>query len=229
MTIAFSRDSRPVHPVQSIQAHPVQSIQAHHLWQGGFTLVELTIVLLVIGLLLGGTLKGQSVVDNAKIKRMALDTAVFGNAIHTYRNLYHALPGDDPTASQRWNEVSDGNGNGVVDGSWVPGSVKEETSLLWSHLRSAQLLPGSGTDAELPRHPMGGRSGIGDKALKLSGLAYCMEDVPARFAIGYDAQFDDGQWLSGRIRGSSLMSLMGSLEGFDALEANVLLCVQLSI
>lgn len=195
--------------------------------QGGFTLVELTIVLIVVGLLMGGTLSGQSVVDNAKIKRMALDVTVFGDAIHTYRGLYHALPGDDPRASQRWSGARDGNGDGVINGRWIPEKIDEETGLLWSHLRYARLLPGPGDGVELPRHPMGGRSGVGNQLLKLPGLTLCLEDVPARFAVGYDAQFDDGQWRSGRIRGSSLMAFLNAHGTYDALEANVLVCTQL--
>lgn len=195
--------------------------------QSGFTLVELTIVLLVIGLLIGGTLKGQSVIDNARIKRMALDTAVFGDAIHTYRELYQSLPGDDPRASLRWPGAKDGNGDGVIQGSWIPKNSGEESGLLWSHLRFARLLPGSGNDDSLPRHPLGGRGGVGNKLLKLEGLTFCMEDVPARFAVGYDTQFDDGQWVSGRIRASSLLSFMSALESYEALEADVLLCAQL--
>ena len=195
--------------------------------QSGFTLVELTIVLLVIGLLIGGTLKGQSVIDNARIKRMALDTAVFGDAVHTYRELYQSLPGDDPRASHRWPGAKDGDGDGVLQGGWIPKNLEEESGLLWSHLRFAQLIPGSGNDGSLPRHPLGGRGGVGNKLLKLEGLTFCMEDVPARFAVGYDAQFDDGQWISGRVRASSLLSFMSALDGYEALEANVLLCTQL--
>lgn len=194
--------------------------------QNGFTLVELTIVLLVIGMLIGGTLQGQSVVDNARIKRMALDTATFGNAIHTYRGLYHALPGDDPQASHRWPEANNGNGDGIIQGNWIPLKVSEETSLLWSHLRYAQLLPGVGSDKQLPRHPLGGRSGVAHQALNLPGLAFCLEDIPARLAIGYDAQFDDGLWVSGRIRASSLKTLMDTSETYQAQEANVILCAQ---
>lgn len=216
----------PFAPTPSKQAYPRQ-VTERSPQQSGFTLVELTIVILVIGLLIGGTLKGHSVVDNAKIKRMALDTAVYGHAIHTYRGLYHALPGDDPRASQRWPNAGNGNGNGIVDGNWIPNKPTDETSLLWSHLRYAQLLPGSGRDAERPRHPMGGRGGISYKPLKLPGLAFCIGDLPSRFAVGYDTQFDDGQWVSGRIRGSSLMSFMNAPGSFDALEANVLLCAQI--
>lgn len=194
----------------------------------GFTLIELTIVILVIGLLVGGTLRGHSVVDNARIKRMALDTATFGNAIQVYRQLYHALPGDDPRAADRWPHAGQGNGDGVVDGHWIPRHADEETSLLWSHLRYAQLLPGAESDTTLPRHPLGGRGGVGDHLLKMPGLTFCMEDIPARYAVGYDIQFDDGQWVSGRIRGTSLKALLDETETFEAQESAVLLCTQLA-
>lgn len=197
--------------------------------QSGFTLVEVTIVLMVVGLLLGSTLKGQSVVENAKIKRIAWDAAAFGHAIDTYRELYQALPGDDPYASQRWPGAGNGNGDGVLHGMWIPQKPQEETRLLWSHLRYARLLPGLGSDTTLPLHPLGGRGGVGEGVLKLPGLVFCLEDLPARFAVGLDSQFDDGHWISGRIRASSLVTFEERPEGgaYEALEANVLLCTLL--
>ncbi|MBF0401523.1 MAG: prepilin-type N-terminal cleavage/methylation domain-containing protein, partial [Magnetococcales bacterium] len=80
----------------------------------GFTLLELSIVLLVVGLLLGGVLKGQQVVEAARIKRMAVEGVLVGEAMRSYRRLYHAWPGDDPRAAERWPGAGVGNGNGVV-------------------------------------------------------------------------------------------------------------------
>ncbi|MEO5348980.1 MAG: prepilin-type N-terminal cleavage/methylation domain-containing protein [Magnetococcus sp. YQC-3] len=190
----------------------------------GFTLLELAVVLIVIGLLLGGVLKGQQVVEGARIKRVALETASLGEAMRTYRSLYHAWPGDDTRASQRWLGVGNGNGNGVIDGQWLSENLEEESRLLWVHLRHAQLIAGVGEDLAFPRHPLGGRVGVGHRLLGLPGMAICLDELPARIAAGYDVQFDDGVWNAGRIRLSE-----PPLSGGDAGDAEkmVWVCTQL--
>ncbi|MBF0160690.1 MAG: prepilin-type N-terminal cleavage/methylation domain-containing protein, partial [Magnetococcales bacterium] len=67
----------------------------HHTQQAGFTLIEIAIVLIIIGLLLGGILKGQTMVKNSKIKRIAADSQSFIAAANAYVDSYWALPGDD--------------------------------------------------------------------------------------------------------------------------------------
>ena len=179
--------------------------------QTGFTLVELALVLIIIGLLLGGTLKGQQVVESARVKRIALETVTLGDALRTYRTLYAAWPGDDPQAAQRWSGASPGNGNGVLEGAWLAEAPGAESRLLWSHLRFARLLVGEGGDHRLPQHPLGGRMGVGQGLLGLPGLAICLEALPSRLALGYDIQFDDGLWDRGRIRSSTPPTDEGSV------------------
>ena len=64
--------------------------------QQGFTLVEIAIVLVIIGLLLGGILKGQEMITQAKIKNAISDFSGISAAYHGYNDRYRALPGDDP-------------------------------------------------------------------------------------------------------------------------------------
>ena len=64
--------------------------------QSGFTLVEIAIVLVIIGLLLGGILKGQELINSAKVKNLANDFRVIPTYIYAYQDKYRALPGDDP-------------------------------------------------------------------------------------------------------------------------------------
>ena len=61
--------------------------------QKGFTLVEIAIVLVIIGLLLGGVLKGQELIKSAKIKTTANQVKQFQSAIYTFQDKYRALPG----------------------------------------------------------------------------------------------------------------------------------------
>src|SRR5256885_8774628 len=68
----------------------------------GFTLVEIAIVLVIIGLLLGGILKGQEMITQAKIKNSIADFSGISAAYHGYQDRYRAIPGDDPNAAGRW-------------------------------------------------------------------------------------------------------------------------------
>ncbi|HJY06012.1 MAG TPA: prepilin-type N-terminal cleavage/methylation domain-containing protein, partial [Bryobacteraceae bacterium] len=63
--------------------------------QTGFTLVEIAIVLVIIGLLLGGVLKGQELINSAKVKNMATDFRNVPLYIYGYQDRFRALPGDD--------------------------------------------------------------------------------------------------------------------------------------
>ena len=82
--------------------------------QQGFTLIEIAIVLVIIGLLLGGILKGQEMITQAKIKNSIADFSGISAAYYGYQDRYRAIPGDDPNAT-RWTStpaVVAGNGNG---------------------------------------------------------------------------------------------------------------------
>src|SRR5690349_23520217 len=96
--------------------------------QKGFTLVEIAIVLVIIGLLLGGILKGQEMITQAKIKNVIADFSGISAAYHGYVDRYKKIPGDDPcagtgaalttgncgVATARWSGATSGNGDGIV-------------------------------------------------------------------------------------------------------------------
>jgi prepilin-type N-terminal cleavage/methylation domain-containing protein len=86
--------------------------------QKGFTLVEIAIVLVIIGLLLGGILKGQEMITQAKIKNVVADFSGISAAYYGYQDRYRAIPGDDPNAGTRWSGAGAGNGDGVVGGTY---------------------------------------------------------------------------------------------------------------
>ncbi len=64
----------------------------------GFTLVELAIVMIIIGLLIGGILKGQELIANAQIAATVAQVKAIDGATTTFRDKYDALPGDMATA-----------------------------------------------------------------------------------------------------------------------------------
>src|SRR5258708_27370295 len=118
----------------------------------GFTLVEIAIVLVIIGLLLGGILKGQEMITQAKIKNVIADFSGISAAYHGYVDRYKKIPGDDPcaggtvtlgncgTTTGRWTGATAGDGNGIVAGTYnIPTNTNQ--SPLWSdHPRRAGFL-----------------------------------------------------------------------------------------
>src|SRR5689334_1845500 len=63
--------------------------------QSGFTLVEIAIVLVIMGLLVGGIMKGQELIVGARVKRLANDFRLVPTYLCGYQDKFKALPGDD--------------------------------------------------------------------------------------------------------------------------------------
>ena len=98
----------------------------------GFTLVEIAIVLVIIGLLLGGVLKGQELINNAKVRSIADRQNSLKVAWFAFLDRFAALPGDHPLAPRYIANLADtalGNGNGLVE--------LDESALVFTHLTQA--------------------------------------------------------------------------------------------
>ena len=136
--------------------------------QTGFTLIELAIVLVIIGLLLGGVLKGQELINSAKVKNMASDFKNTQIYIYGYQDKYRALPGDDKVASTHitgaTNATTPGTtGNGVIEGAYNSTTATDESALFWQHVRLAGFAPGSTSVTDpnyYPTNADGGRIGV---------------------------------------------------------------------
>lgn len=159
--------------------------------QSGFTLIEIAIVLVIIGLLLGGVLKGQEMMTNAKIKRTSNDFNGISAAIFSYLDRYGAFPGDDPNANTRWGAVN-GDGDGIIDTAGdACFSGNAESVNLWDHLRRSGLVGGTGTVS--PNHAFGGPIGVTDSPVAgINGVAICMGAIEGKVAEILDRQLDDG-------------------------------------
>jgi len=177
----------------------------------GFTLVEIAIVLVIIGLLLGGILKGQEMITQAKIKNLIADFSGVSAAYHGYQDRYRAIPGDDPGAVARWAAPAvNGNGNGVVAGTYnlSPCVFATESCSFWDHLRRSGFVAGTG-----PLQPfnavtgfIGVQTGNGAPAptAALGGfvsLLLCSANMPDKMAIAVDTQMDDSDARTGTVRG----------------------------
>src|SRR5471032_2104216 len=103
--------------------------------QAGFTLVEIAIVLVIIGLLLGGILKGQEMIVQAKVKNSITDFSGVSAAYYGYQDRYRAIPGDDP-GTARWGLTPPASaGDRVLTGLAAPAAPTDESALWWDHLR----------------------------------------------------------------------------------------------
>ena len=185
-------------------------MNATHRTQRGFTLVEIAIVLVIIGLLLGGILKGQEMITQAKIKNLIADFSGVSAAYFGYQDRYRAIPGDDLGAATRWTGATAGGGNGVVAGTYnnagAACAATVEACSWWDHLRRAGFV--SGTGVLQPFNAVTGLVGVqtGDGAGGptmggFSGLIMCSANIPDKMAIAIDTQMDDGVPTTGGVRG----------------------------
>ena len=108
----------------------------------GFSLVELSIVLVIIGLLIGGVMAGKSLIHNSKLRGVSGSFLTYEAAIHNFRDQYNYLPGDMPTASKYWSTAINGPAAGHL-GTYLSATPA------WQHLGLAGLIAGSypGTQA----------------------------------------------------------------------------------
>jgi prepilin-type N-terminal cleavage/methylation domain-containing protein len=116
--------------------------------QRGFTLIELSIVLAIIGLLVGGVLKGQEMVNGARLKTTVAQVQAYRAAVNAFQDKYEALPGDYTLAATNiLGTLRVGDGNGVIGAvaaipTWTNDNNTREESVFWQQLAAANLITG---------------------------------------------------------------------------------------
>jgi prepilin-type N-terminal cleavage/methylation domain-containing protein len=190
----------------------------------GFTLIEIAIVLVIIGLLLGGVLKGQELITGARVRNLISQQDGIKAAFFGFQDRYRALPGDYSAAATNINGVSiNGDGNGQIEAANSVGTV--ETILVWNHLTAAGFLNGSYTmatsttslpaDTNTPKNPYsayvqlvydnsyGQGTGPAKHNLKSGG------QIPVEIVAEVDRKIDDGFPYSGAFQFSPYVASGG--------------------
>ena len=185
--------------------------------QSGFTLIEIAIVLVIVGLLLGGVLQGQQLIENSRVRAAMNDFNGVPAAAFSYMDRYRRFPGDDgPVATLQarggaWANITvGGNADGTLAGA-INNTFNPTVELLafWQHLRASGFIPGDpatiGPQA-LPQNPFGGLVGINSSAIQ--GLPagvnkLCMNNVGGSAALALDGRLDDGSPNTGSFRANA--------------------------
>lgn len=162
-----------------------------------FSLVELSIVLVILGLLTGGILAGQALIRAAELRSIGTGIARYVAAAHGFRDKYFYLPGDMPNAVQFWGaaagglgngkdaacaayttaatgtETCNGDGNGAFTTSGNNVADNYETWRAWQHLANAGLVEGSysGVTADASRAD-GGAVGVNMPAARIANVGF---------------------------------------------------------
>ena len=192
--------------------------------QRGFTLVEIAIVLVIIGLLLGGILKGQELITNAKVRNVADQQNAIKAAYYAFQDRFRSLPGDYPTAQAAANipnVTEGGNGNGTIDAIAI--STHSENVLAWNHLANAGFIscsqcsnpdaatPTANTTGNSPTNAYGGVMAlITDN--KFTGASSAVTNfktggsIPSNVLAEVDRKVDDGFPSTGQMRKDTTVS-----------------------
>jgi prepilin-type N-terminal cleavage/methylation domain-containing protein len=167
----------------------------------GFTLVELALVLVIVGLLITGVLKGEALIENARVKKLVNEKDSVAAAYFTFYDRYGQYPGDESLASAPPGDTYNGNNDGLI-------AAAEELPL-FQDLQAAQILNGNFA-ANLPSSVYGGSYFVVYNGAQGANVVQ-FNTIPNNVAEQIDLKYDDGVNTSGTIRASAAYGAVGNV------------------
>jgi prepilin-type N-terminal cleavage/methylation domain-containing protein len=152
----------------------------------GFTLVELAVVMIIVGLLIGGILKGQEMISNAQLTSTVAQSKAFDAAVSTFRDQYQALPGD--IAAGRLANCGAVCAQAITPGDNViggqPGAAQanltNENGAAWAQLAAADLITGVDQSSAIAAVPT---PGVSIPQASITGASWQIGTLPVATAL----------------------------------------------
>lgn len=152
--------------------------------KNGFTLIEISIVIVVIGLLIGGILLGKDLIRAAELRSIISESDAYKTAANTFKLKYNAIPSDLPSATSyfgakancsdttNFTATCNGNNNGIISVNASTVTIGNEQFLFWQHLALAGLIAGNfnGVEGSLGTYDID--LGINTPKPKISGASW---------------------------------------------------------
>lgn len=181
----------------------------------GFSLVELSIVLVILGLLTGGILTGQNLIRAAELRSVTTEIQTYQTAVMTFRDEYFYLPGDMPNATDFWGaaasgsackttastgtETCNGDGDGILK---YNNSGSDEVFRFWQHLANAGLIEGRFTGVKASTNPWSAQIGLNVPRSRIGAnsgwFAYNFLSPHSGNAKWFDSDYGNALWLGGQ-------------------------------
>lgn len=170
----------------------------------GFTLIELSVVLVILGLLVGGVLAGESVIRGSELRSITADLTKYQSAINAFRTKYDGLPGDLDNATTYWGvanavpatckttastgtETCNGDGNGHISDSGTDATTYYEVFRAWQHMANAGMVEGKYTGISASAVNRQSIIGTNVPASKMKG---------GGFSVIYLGTYSDTSWFN---------------------------------
>lgn len=161
--------------------------------QQGFTLVEIAIVLVIIGILLAGVLKGQSLITNGRIKGLVNNMNAVSSAYNAYIDRYQVQPGTEALATlaaRGWTQNTIGGTAPLTLPVGTTFLTANDQTALWQSLGAAGFFAFTPTKTTNPASATGGVIGVAIGAYGSPGVSVCLSGVTGQLAAGVDTIID---------------------------------------